>query len=231
MIADLLNEMPRFFTYYNMKFLLGAAATTVLLSAGGCLLGASLGFCLAMIRVTRGRMLLPARLVSISFIEFFRRVPFLVTLMTMFFVFQFLRLDVSLFTVALTTVCLIAISFCGEIVRAGLESVNRTQWEAAEVMNFTLGQSIRMVILPQAWKVILPPIFIFFVGFIKDTALASYIGVVELTYVGKALNNKGFSAALVFGTILVFYFIISYPLARTGAWLEVKLGVSKYRTV
>jgi polar amino acid transport system permease protein len=231
MLAGLLDEIPRFFTYYNLKFLLGAAATTILLSAGGCILGASLGFFLAIIRVTRSRVLLPARLAAISYIEFFRRVPFLVTLMTMFFVFQFLGFDVSLFTIALTTVCLIAISYCGEIVRAGLESVKKTQWEAAEVMNFTLGQNILMVILPQAWKVILPPIFIFFVGFIKDTALASYIGVVELTYVGKALNNKGFSAGLVFGTVLVFYFIISYPLARTGAWLEKKLGVSKNRTV
>jgi len=226
MFAGLLDEIPRFFTYYNLKFLLEAAATTVLLSAGGCLLGASLGFCLAIIRVTRSRTLLPVRLASITYIELFRRIPFLVTLMTMFFVFQFLRFDVSLFFVALTTVCLIAISYCAEIVRAWLESVNKTQWEAAEVMNFSLGQNIRMVILPQAWKVILPPIFIFFVGFIKDTALASYIGVVELTYVGKALNNKGFSAGLAFGTILVFYFIISYPLARTGAWLERKHGVS-----
>ena len=66
-------------------------------------------------------------------------------------------------------------------------------------MNFGLLTSVRYIVLPQAWRVILPPAFSFFVMFIKDTALASQIGVVELTFAAKVLNNKGFSAALVFG--------------------------------
>ena len=228
MLADLWEELPRFFTYYNLKFLLEAGLTTLILSAAGCILGTACGFLLAVVRVTRARMLLPARLLSISYIEFFRRVPFLVTLMVVFFVFQFVRIDVSLFVVALVTVFLIAAAYSGEIARAGMESVHKTQWETAEVMNFSLSQKLRMIILPQAWKVIIPPVFVFFVGFIKDTALASQIGVVELTYAGKTMNNKGFSAGLVFGTVLVSYFIISYPLTRLGAKLEKKLGVSKH---
>ena len=76
---------------------------------------------------------------------------------------------------------------------------------------------------------ILPPAFSFFVLFIKDTALASQIGVIELTFAAKVLNNKGFSAALVFGTILVVYFAISYPLARVGAQLEARLAPSRHR--
>jgi polar amino acid transport system permease protein len=74
----------------------------------------------------------------------------------------------------------------------------------------------------------LPPAFSFFIGFIKDTALASQIGVIELAYVGKIMNNKGYSAVLVFGTILIMYFIISYPLARFGGWMEKKLAISKH---
>jgi polar amino acid transport system permease protein len=96
-------------------------------------------------------------------------------------------------------------------------------------MNFGLLDTVRYVVLPQAWRVILPPAFGFFVLFIKDTALASQIGVVELTFAAKVLNNKGFSAALVFGTILVVYFAISYPLARLGAHLEVRLAPSRHR--
>lgn len=227
MLATLFEEIPRFFSYYNTIFLLKAAATTLFLSAGGCIMGSLIGFFLAIVRITRGKVLLPARILSISYVEFFRRVPFLVTLLFMFFVYHALDMDVSVFIVGLTTVCLIAASYTGEIVRAGIESVHITQWDAAEAMNFTMLQKLRMVILPQAWKVILPPVFYFFIGFIKDTALASQIGVIELTYSGKVLNNKGFSAALVFGTILALYFIISYPLARLGAWTEKKVGVSK----
>jgi polar amino acid transport system permease protein len=95
-------------------------------------------------------------------------------------------------------------------------------------MNFTLGQKLRLVVIPQAWKVILPPAFSFFIAFIKDTALASQIGVVELTYVGKVFNNKGFSPVLAFGAILVLYYLMSYPLARFGAWMEKRLVVSKH---
>jgi polar amino acid transport system permease protein len=96
-------------------------------------------------------------------------------------------------------------------------------------MNFTMLQTVRYVILPQAWRVILPPAFGYFVLFIKDTALASQIGVLELTYAGKVLNNKGFSAALVFGTLLLLYFVISYPLTRLGGFLEARLAPSRPR--
>jgi polar amino acid transport system permease protein len=91
-------------------------------------------------------------------------------------------------------------------------------------MNFGVLQTIWFIVLPQAWKVILPPVFTFFILFIKDTALASQLGVVELTYVGKIFNDKGFSAMLTFGTVLVCYFILSYPLTRMGAWMEARLA-------
>ena len=66
--------------------------------------------------------------------------------------------------------------------------------------------------------------FGYFVLFIKDTALASQIGVLELTDAGKILNTKGFSSFLVYGTVLVLYFLISYPLALLGSHLERRLG-------
>jgi polar amino acid transport system permease protein len=225
---SLLEEIPRFFTYYNGIFLLKAAGATIALSAVGCVVGFAIGFFLAIIRITRERGLLAARIPSIGYVELFRRVPFLVTLMFMFFTFQILKFQFSVFTVAMITVCLIASGFIAEIVRAGIESVHVTQWDAGEVLNFTLAQKLHLVIIPQAWKVILPPAFSFFISFIKDTALASQIGVIELTYAGKVFNNKGFSAILVFGTILIMYFIISYPLARFGRRMENKLGVSKH---
>lgn len=226
MLERAIQEAPAFFGYWNLLFLLKALGTTFLLSAAGCLVGFVLGFLLAVVRRTRSRPLVAARAVAILFTETFRRIPFLVTLMLTFFVFQALALDLSLFAIAVISVCLIATAFIAEIVRAGIESVHQNQWDAAEAMNFTYGQTLRLIIVPQAWKIILPPAFSFFVLFIKDTALASQIGVVELTYAGKVLNNKGFSAALVFGTILVLYFILSYPLARFGLWMEKKLAPS-----
>lgn len=222
-------ELSQLFTYYNLIFLAQGALTTVALSAFGCIVGVIIGTLLAVCRLTRGPLSMPLRIFALAFTEFFRRVPFLVTLMLCFFAFQFGGFDVSTLTVGCVTVALIGTAFLGEIVRAGLESVHPNQWHAAETMNFSLLQTIRYIILPQAWAVILPPAFGFFVLFIKDSALASQIGVVELTYVGKVWNNRGFSAGLVFGLILIAYFLISYPLARLGQKLEARLALSRNR--
>lgn len=228
MLSQIVSEWPEFATYYNLVFLAKAAGTTLALSALGVILGSIFGLVLAVTRTTRGLALAPLRAVAFTFTEIFRRVPFLVTLMLTFFVFQMFFADTSLFIVAAVTTTLIAAAFLSEIIRGGLNSVHRNQWEAAATMNFSLLQTIRHVILPQAWRIILPPAFGFFILFIKDTALASQIGVVELTYAGKVLNNKGFSPALAFGAVLVIYFVISYPLARLGAALEARLASSRH---
>lgn len=228
MFEQIVSEWPEFATYYNMIFLAEAAGTTLALSALGVIVGSLLGLLLAVSRITHGPLLLPLRAVAFIFTEIFRRVPFLVTLMLTFFICQMFFINMSLFVVAAITTTVIAAAFLSEIIRGGLNSVHRNQWEAAAAMNFSLLQTIHHVVLPQAWRIILPPAFGFFVMFIKDTALASQIGVVELTYAGKVLNNKGFSPVLAFGAILIIYFLISYPLARLGAALEARLASSRH---
>jgi len=225
----LASELPDFFGYYNVIFLAKAALATIALSFIGSLTGAVIGFGAAVVRLTQARALATLRWATVLFTELFRRIPFLVTLMLVFFVFQLSGFDLPLFVIALIAVFLIATAYLAEIIRAGLESVHRNQWDAAAAMNFSVPETIRYIVLPQAWRVILPPAFGFFILFIKDTALASQIGVIELTYAGKVLNNKGFSAALVFGALLVIYFLISYPLALLGVRLEAWLAASRTR--
>ncbi len=228
MLERLAEELPQIFGYYNLIFLGKAALATLGLSAIGCIVGTLIALVLVLVRMTESRLLAPLRWLAILFVEIFRRVPFLVTLMLVFFSFQLSGADLPLFLVAAISVTLIASAFLAEIIRAGFESVHRNQLDAARAMNFGLIASVRHVILPQAWRVILPPAFGFFVLFIKDTALASQIGVLELTYAGKVLNNKGLSAGLVFGVVLVIYFAISYPLSRLGARLEDRLAPSRH---
>ncbi|SFN18289.1 amino acid ABC transporter permease [Variovorax sp. OV329] len=229
MLEQIIEELPRFFSYYNLLFFAKALGVTFALSAIGCVVGFTLGFALAAIRLTTRPAAAPIRFAVALFVELFRRIPFLVTLMLMFFIFQALNADLSMFTVALLSVCVIATAFIAEIVRSGLESVHHNQWDAAATLNFSYWQTLRLVIIPQAWKIILPPVFGFFVLFIKDTALASQIGVIELAFAGKTMSNKGFSAALVYGTVLVLYFALSYPLARFGKYLEIRLAPTRNR--
>jgi len=229
MWEQLAEEAPRFFGYYNMIFIAQAFGQTLALSVLGALAGFVLGAFLAVLRHPRLVPFAPGRWLAISYVEIFRRIPFLVKLMCVFFAYQLAGAKVSMFTVALTTVILSATAFAAEIVRAGLESVHRNQWDAAETMNFAPAQALRLVLLPQAWKIIIPPSFSYVIGFIKSTSIASQIGVLELTYAAKVLSTKGFSALLCYGTILILYFLICWPTKLLGAHLERRLGVSHTR--
>jgi polar amino acid transport system permease protein len=224
-MARWLHEIVAFATWYNLVFLLQAGARTLLLSATGCLCGFLLGFVLAVLRHTAGRAWLPARVFGVVYSEMFRRIPFLVTLFLVFYAFQVLGLDVSMFWVAVVSSCVIGTAYLSEVVRAGFAAVPRAEWDAAETMNFSLLQTLRHVVVPQSWKTILPPAFAFFLSFIKDSALASQIGVVELTYAGKVFNNRGLPPSIAFGSVLLAYFVISYPLTRFGARMERRLGL------
>jgi polar amino acid transport system permease protein len=143
----------------------------------------------------------------------------------LFFIQAFVS-DASLFAIAVIAICIYSTAYTADIIRGGFESVARQQTEAAAAMNFSRWQTLVSVIVPQSWPVILPPAVAFAVGFIKDTALVSQVGVFELTFRGKELNNEGFSGLLVFGTIAFLYFAMSYPLSRWGRWLEQRLASS-----
>jgi len=154
--------------------------------------------------------------------------PGIITGISLRSAFDIMGIDFSIWTIVLghATFCIVVV-YNNAIARFRRLSGNLI--EASMDLGANGFQTFRHVILPQAWRVILPPAFGFFVLFIKDTALASQIGVIELTYAGKVLNNKGFSAALVFGTLLMLYFIVSYPLTRLGARLEARLAAPRTR--
>lgn len=226
MLDRIVEEAPRFFTYYNAIFILKAMGTTLLLTALGCITGFIFGFLIAAVRSTRAAGLLPFRILVTVYVEIFRRIPFLVTLFIVMFAIQVISRDISLFTIATISICMLSTAFLSEIIRAGMESVPRQQVEAAETLNFGFWRTQLRVILPQSWKVVIPPAFAFMVMFIKDTSLASQMGVIELTFTGKSLMNRGFSPFLVYGVVLAGYFVMSYPLSRLGAYVEKRLAAS-----
>ena len=212
---------------FTLEFILMAAWNTLTLSAIGCSAGLIAGFIIACLRQTRHVVFLPLRVVTIVLVELLRRIPFLVTLFLIFFIFQGIGIDLSFYFIGLIAVCLIASAYMAEIFRTGFESVPKTQIEAAQTLNFSHRQLIQLVMLPQALRVVIPPAFSFMVSFIKDTALASQLGVVELTFSAKILISRGYSSFLIYGLILLIYFVRSYPLSRLGKRLEQRLAAGK----
>ena len=223
----IIQQIPRFFSPGNVSLLLDAVGTTLALTFIGCVSGFLIAFLVVFLRQTPGIWALPLRLIGIASVEVFRRIPFLVVTYLVLFFIQTFESDASLFTIAVVAICIYATAYTAEIIRGGFESVARQQIEAATAMNFTRWQTRTGVIIPQSWPVILPPAVAFAVGFIKDTALVSQVGVFELTFRGKELNNEGFSAILVFGTVSLLYFAISYPLSYLGHVLEIRLASSR----
>jgi polar amino acid transport system permease protein len=223
MLEDLLYHAEDFFTAETGRYFLRAMGMTLALTVVGCGFGLAFGLVLGTARMVRNHWFVPLRLLVILYVEAFRRIPFLVLLMGTLLVIKSLGVDISLFAIAAIAIVIFSTAYLSEIVRAGLESVHRAQIDAAVAMNFGWFATMRHVVFPQAWRVIVPPAFAFFVMFVKDTSYAAQVGVYELLQVGKYFNQIGKPAVLSFGSILVLYFILSYPLTRLGWWIEAKL--------
>ncbi|MGB3407585.1 MAG: amino acid ABC transporter permease [Jannaschia sp.] len=223
----ILEQIPRFFSAQNMVLLLESAGLTFAMTVVGCLIGFGLAFVLVFLRQTPGAWALPLRWVCVLYVEVFRRIPFIVVVYLVLFFIQAVTPDASLFTIAVIAICLYAVAYTADIIRGGLESVPQAQVEAAQAMNLSRLQTNLRIVLPQAWPVIVPPAIAFAVSFIKDTALVSQVGVFELTFRGKELNNQGYSGILVFGTIAFCYFLLSFPLSMLGQYLEKRLGTPR----
>lgn len=210
-------------TWDTLGFLARAAGLTISLTVIGCAVGLVLGFALAVIRSTKAPVLLPLRLLAILHVEVFRRIPFLVILFIVLFTSEAILPGAPLFLIGLAAIFLLSSAYLAEIVRAGFESIPRAQIEAATVMNFGFLRILRLVIIPQSWRVILPPAVAYAVMFVKDTALLSQAGVFELMFAGRNLVNRGLDPVMTFSVILMIYIAITWPLARAGVWLERRL--------
>jgi polar amino acid transport system permease protein len=227
MLQQIVSDYARMFSYFNIIFLLQAAGTTLALTFVGSSIGLTLGFSLAAMRQTRSVLWMPLRSLAILFSELFRRIPFIVTLFLVLFSSQAAGFDLPFFVLALISVSIISTAYLAEVFRAGFQSVSTQQTEAAEVLNFPAYKILLLITLPQAWKVVLPAAIAFMVSLVKDTALASQLGVVELSFAGKVLITRGFSSLSVYAIILAGYFAMSYPLALLGNYLEARLSTHK----
>jgi polar amino acid transport system permease protein len=220
----ILAAAPEFFSATNLGFLAGAAGLTLGMTVLGCGIGFLLAFVLVFLRQTPGLWALPLRVLCIAYVEVFRRIPFLVVIYLVLFFIQAVWPAASLFAIAVIAICLYAVAYTADIIRGGLESVPAAQIEAARTMNLSRWETTTRIVLPQAWPVILPPAIAFAVAFIKDTALVSQIGVFELTFRARELNNAGYPGVLVFGTVAFIYFLLSFPLSLLGQHLEKRLA-------
>jgi len=181
-----------------------------------------LGFILGMIRASHS--VIPKRIVG-TYVAFARGTPFVVQIFIVFFIFPEWGLQLDPFPAALVAMAIMGSAFICEIVASGIASISKGQWEASASSGLTKIQQLRFVIVPQAMKVIIPPLVGQYVLLIKDTSVVSVIGVMDLTRVGWVTVIRIPEGLMVFALVGLLYFIISYPLILLSNYLEKKMAM------
>ena len=146
-------------------------------------------------------------------------------LIFVFFGLPFIGIDIPVMGAAFMALGVYSVAYLTEIVRTGIDSVATTQWEASVSLGFKYMQTMRLVILPQAFKIMIPPTVSFFIGLIKDSSLCAVIGIVELSRAGRILVERTYQSLLIFSIVAMVYFIVCFPLSRFSQKLEKDLTV------
>ncbi|HVL46139.1 MAG TPA: amino acid ABC transporter permease [Acidovorax sp.] len=207
----------RTFGLSEFLFIVQAAQWTLALSAIAFVGGALLGLVVALSRTSENAA---ARNAARVFIQVFQGTPLLLQLFLIFFGAPVLGFDINPWVAAGVALVLNSAAFLAEIWRGCIEAVPRGQWEAAQALNLKYVARMRFVVLPQAFKIALPPTVGYMVQIIKGTSLAAIIGFTEITRAGQIINNATFQPLHVFTTVAALYFVICWPLSLLAARME-----------
>jgi polar amino acid transport system permease protein len=207
-----------------IRNLLLAGRWTVGLSIIAFIGGSTVGLLLLMLRLTK----LPAvePLVA-AYVQLFQGIPLLVQLFLAYYGLGLFGINTSPWVAAGIGLTLYASAFLTEIWRGCVAAIPRGQWEASESLALSFYEQLRYIILPQAVRIAVPPTVGFLVQVIKGTALASVIGFMELTKVGKTIANATYSPFLIFSCVAVMYFLLCYPISLYAKHLERKIHVHR----
>ena len=191
-----------------------------------------IGLIAALMRLSR---FFPLRWLGTIYVELFRSTPLLVQLF--FIVFGLPAIIPAVNDIfgqrtypIIATALTLAVNegaYVTEIIRAGILGVDRGQKEAAASIGMTRFQTMRYIILPQAFKRMIPPLVNQAAQTIKDTSLLAPVGVVELLYKTQIVVNETFSSFKFYGVCAILYFIVIFAVSKTASYLERRLQVDK----
>ncbi len=212
--------MVQFLQKYGSFYWIGIKYTLIL-SVLSLFFGFFLGTLLALTRLSKHKVL---SYLATAYIEFFRGTPLMVQLYMVYFgSFIVFGLDMNRFISGLVAVSLNSAAYVAEIIRSGINSVDKGQKEAGLSLGLKESQVMRHIILPQAFKIVLPALGNELVTLIKETSIASTIGVTELMYNADKVNvaSYDFRALVVAAGI---YFLITFTMSKSLGGLERRLA-------
>ncbi|AJY76966.1 ABC transporter substrate-binding protein/permease [Paenibacillus beijingensis] len=219
------NIFSIFWQYRN--YYAAGLGYTLLLSALGVLFGFVIGLLICLLRMTGIKVL---QWLGSAYVELLRGTPMLVQLMIIHYGLA-LTLDINFSPLqsGIITLSLNSSAYLAEIFRAGIQGVDRGQMEAARSLGMTRGKAMRLVILPQAFKSVLPAIGNEFVTIIKESSIISVIGMVDIMYQAQVVKNITYKGLSPFLIAAAMYFMLTFILSKLlGVW-ERRLSVHDRR--
>ena len=166
------------------------------------------------------------RWISIGYIELIRGTPLLVQIFIFYF-FIGSVLGMSRFMAGTAALAIFAGAYVAEIVRAGIQSINKGQTEAARSLGMNYLETMRYVVLPQAFRRIMPPLAGQFISLIKDSSLLSAIALTDLAKAGREVVTVSFAAFEVWFTVALMYLVLTFSLSMVVQWMERRMGVGR----
>ncbi len=186
--------MAKILTTANLLFMLKGALYSLLLALGGIAFGAVIGVIMAICKMSRHKI---ARIIGNVYVEIFRGTPMLLQILFFYLgvpvIYQRItgtRMSADPYIVGLIALSFNSGAYQTELIRSGINGVDKGQFEACETLGISYGTMMKEIILPQAFKNIVPPLVSEFITLIKDSSLISNIGAVELLYASQILGKK-----------------------------------------
>ena len=217
-------------TFFNIHVLVGAfpmllsgLGRTVMLGFLSILFGLIGGLLLALVRLYSPR---PIAFLGIAYIDVFRSLPVLVWLVVVYYALPFVGITLSPFAAACTALTTVSSAYAAEIYRAGIEAIPRGQFEAAQAIGLSHFNVMRDVVLPQAVRIVIPPLTGNSINVMKDTALASVVAMPDLLKQATQAQALAANPTPLIGAAIM-YLIILLPLVRLVGLLERRFAAEK----
>jgi aspartate/glutamate/glutamine transport system permease protein len=202
----------------NLDMYLLGFKNTIMSSLIALVASLLLGVLVAIMRIAPIK---PLNWLGTAYVEFIRNIPLLI--ITFFF---FLGLKLSGLYAGTLALTIYTSSFIAEAIRAGILSVPKGQMEAARSSGLTYGQAMRLVILPQAVKIVIPPLGNQFINLVKNSSILAVVAGLDLMYHGDLISSSTFVVFDVYIFVAAFYLILTIPLSLGVGYLEKRLAKS-----
>ncbi|WP_411682637.1 amino acid ABC transporter permease [Clostridium thailandense] len=211
-----------FLSEYYMFFINGVKYT-IFLAFFAVLIGVVLGIFLALMRLSKKKIL---NVIAAAYIEFIRGTPILVQLYIVFYGLPHVGVNLPDFIAGIVALSVNSGAYVAEIIRAGIQAVDKGQMEAARSIGMTQGMAMRYIIIPQAIKNILPALGNEFITVIKESSIASIIGIHELMYNADTVRGNIFKPFEPLIVAAILYFLMTFTLSKIVGSFERRMKTS-----